>query len=72
MDHDDDDDIEAARRDPRLRRLLESFDAMSDADQARFLRMSQRVAALPHAVQDELTLEQMRRMMDDDGEFRYN
>lgn len=63
---------EVARNDPRLRKLLEAFGTMSDADQARFVRLSERVAALPHEVQAELTMEQMRRMLDDDGDFRYN
>lgn len=68
----DDDDLEAAHGDPRLIQLLEAFREMSESDKAKFVRLSQRVAALPHEVQSAITQEEMRRMMDEDDDFRYN
>ena len=62
---------EMAETDPEAaERMSDAWRSMSDEGRERFVRFSERLAALPRGL--EWTSEQLRHMADNDANFPYN
>jgi tetrahydromethanopterin S-methyltransferase subunit A len=73
MANDADDEIDQdAIENPLIRQMLERLDAMSDEALERFVRMTERVAALPVEVQANITEEMMDYMFENDVDYPFN
>lgn len=73
MPHDADDEIDLdAINDPQLRQLLENLDQMPEGVRDRFVRLAERVAALPAEVQANMTPEAMAYMLENDVDYPFN
>lgn len=52
--------------------LLDNFRGLPEEAKERLLRLMERLAALPVEVQDSLTIETIRTMLDNDTDYPYN